>query len=251
MTAPLDMFTASLQMLNVVGVADTVPAEILSVTLGTWNRMAGQWNTRQRYAYFIRQQSFAFVTSKENYSIGAATNSPVPDFIVAQGKRPNRIVAAQLVLTDISPNVQINMKVINFDQYQLITIPDLSSKFPNTLYYQPTFPNGTLWPWPAFPTATTYELNLAWWDQMLSLALSDLTTDLLMPDGYENAAVLTLAEMLYAFFPGRANIDEIKRQARTARSDIQSVNVPPPKIDTTDGINGGPSRWNWRTRLPI
>ena len=111
--------------------------------------------------------------------------------------------------------------------------------------------NGTLRPWPSFPTATTYQLNLSWWNQTIPLLGTDITTPVGLPDGYEEALTLTMAEKMYLSFAKRTDLAELSRQARLARADVQSPNVPPPKIDTTDGIESGKaSGFNWLYRLP-
>ena len=250
MAKPVDMFTDSLRILGILGSGEAEPvAEDTEVCRRTMNRMLGQWNTRKRYAYFIRQQSFAFVNSQESYSIGTAANAA--NFVVSSGGRPNKIESAQIVFTNASPPLQMNMKIINFDQYQRIQIPALSSEFPNTLYYQPTFPNGTLWFWPAYPSETTFEVNLAWWNQFLTVAQGDESTDVPLADGYEDAIVLSLAEKLYPAYPKRSDIAEIKRQAGDARANIQSLNVPPPVISSTDGISNRGSAFDWVTRRSV
>lgn len=247
MSTPTEIFTATLRVLGIMGAAESTPSgEDGELCRTTFNRMMGQWNTRGRNAYFIRQQSFAFSVARETYSIGTAANSA--NFVVTAGARPAKILSAQLVMTDVDPPVQINMAVINQDQYQLITIPELASQFPNILYYQPTFPNGTIRPWPAFPTETAFELNLQWWNQLLTVAVADVGTELSLPDGYEEAAVMSLAEKLWLAYPKRTNLDELKRQARRARADIQGLNISPPKINTTDGLDSPMPTFNWITR---
>lgn len=244
---PSDLFTATLQTLGIMGAAESAPnAEDTELCRVRFNMLIGQFNTRRRYAWYIREQNFAFTTSQVSYTIGAAANSP--DFVVTAGGRPVKLESAQLVLTDVTPHVQINMAIINQDQYQLITMPEMSARFPIVLYYQPTYPNGTIKPWPALPTALTYELNLQWWNQLTTITTADLATDLVYPDGYDVAMMFSLAELLYPVFPKRSDIEDIKRQARKARAAVQSVNVPPPKIQTTDGISSGPASFNFRSR---
>lgn len=244
------MFTDALRLLGIMGAGESAPtAEDTEVCRRALNRMMGQWNTRKRYAYYIRQQSFEFVNSQASYAIGTAANDA--DFVVSAGGRPNKIESANLVMTNSDPVVQMPLRIINFDQYDAIQIPALSSEFPNTLYYQPTFPNGTLWFWPAYPSETTFEVNLAWWNQFLTVALGEESVDVPLPDGYEDAIVLSLAERLYPMFPKRSDIAEIKMQAGNARGNIQSLNVPPPVISSTDGIGSRGSGFDWMTRRSV
>lgn len=252
--SPIDMFGNALTMLGVMGAAQSAPnAEDAELCRRTYNRMVGQWNTRRRNSSFMREEAFTFTTARTSYMIGASTNTPAPNFTVSRGNAPATIYAAQLIMTNVTPNVQLELVVINVDQWQDISIPTLASQFPNTLYYvRPgggTL-NGTLRPWPTSPTQTSFQLGLTWWDQLLQVAATDLITAISLPDGYEEALTLTLAEKLWLAFPKRTDLEELKRQARLARADMQSPNSQPPKIDTTGGAQGRPSGFNWLTRLP-
>lgn len=247
MTAPIQWFTDALQLLGTIGSGESAPvAEDAEVCRRTLNRMLGQWNTRKRNAYYIRTQSWAFATAKEEYTIGAAADTP--DFAVTAGGSPNRIESASVIFTDIDPNNKLQLAVINFDQYDRIQIPTLPSIFPNALYYKRTFPNGTLKPWPAFPSFTSYKLFLAWWNQFVAVAAADIAVDVPLPDGWDAAIVLNLAVSLYPAFPKKTDIEELKRQAGDALGDVQSLNVPPPTINSTDGIGRAGGGFNYRTR---
>lgn len=249
--SPNDLFLNALQMLGVAGAAQSsAKAEDAELCRRTYNRMVGQWNTRRRNSSFMREQAFTFTVARTTYTIGASTNTPAPDFVVTRGNAPANIYSAQVVLTNVSPNVQIPLPVINVDQWDDIAIPDLSSQFPTALYYvRPgggTL-SGTLRPWPTSPTQTSFKLSLIWWDQLLQVAADDLVTPLSLPDGYEEALMLGLAVKLWLAFPKRTDLAELKEQARIARADMQSPNVPPPKIDTTGGVENRSSGFNWIT----
>lgn len=250
MSTPNDMFTAALEDLGAIGAGETVPnAEDGEVARKTFNRLVGQLNRRLRTANFIRQQEFTFGTSQATYSIGKASNTP--DFVVDSGDAPVWIKSAQIVFTNVDPPVQLNLAVINQDQYRLITIPRLSSTFPNTLYYQATYPNGTIRPWPAFPTETSFKLNLQWADQFTTVESADVDTELSLPMGAEEALVKALGVKLWLKFPKRSSFEILKRDAEMAMADFKSRNSPPPVISTTDGIqDSAASAWNYQTRMP-
>lgn len=257
LVAPVDLFTDVLQTLGVQGAAQSAPnAEDAELVRRIWNKTAGQWATRQRFSSFIQEQAFPFVTAKASYTIGAAANVPAPDFAVTTGNAPaNLQPGAQIVMTGLSgPNVQLQLAVINADQWQFVSIPNLPATFPNTIYYiRPGggSPNGTIRPWPSFPTATSYQLDLSWWNQTIPILAADITTNVFLPDGCEEALMLTIAEKAYLRFPKRTDLAELKAQASKARADYQSPNVPPPKISTDGGAaQGKASGFNWLTRLP-
>lgn len=250
MSTPNDIFKGALEYLGAIGAGESsIGPEDGDICLRTFNRLVGQLNRRLRNANFIRQQQFTFTTSQETYSIGAAADSP--DFTVSSGGAPQRILSASVVYTNVTPNVRQQLAVINWDLGALITIPRLSSSFPNTLYYQPTFPNGTLRPWPSFPTETSFKLELYWANQFTTVAVADVAATLDLPQGAEEALTLKLAEKLWLAYPKRTELEELKRQARLAMADWQSNNAPPPAIITDGGLNDSWSgAFNYSTRLP-
>ena len=58
------------------------------------------------------------------------------------------------------------LPVIEVDDYSAVPIAEHTSTYPTCVYYQPTYPNGTLWPWP-YPTDITAELELFMWSVLL------------------------------------------------------------------------------------
>lgn len=249
---PTDLFQEVLEVLGVQGSGEAAPtAADADLCRRTFNRLTGQWNVRKRRCYFIQTQSFTFPRIDKSYTIGLSTNTPTPDFQLTGQDRPSELEQiARLILTGSSPNAYLQLAVVNFDQYQLITVPTVATTVPNTLYYQPTTPNGTIFIWPE-PTVLTNKLEVSWRNQLTQITAALLSTPISMPDGYEEAITLTLAEKLWLMFPKKTNLAELSRQARNARADAFGSNSPPPKIDTTDGATQGKaSGFNWLTRLP-
>lgn len=243
-----DILIMALRHLGQMSAAETVPApEDTALALQAYNQLVGQKNNRKKVtATYQRKQVFTFGTSKQSYSIGTAANNA--DFVVSSGERPVKLEYAQLVLTNSNPSVYIPCEIINVEQEVLIAEPGLSSQFPQVIYYQVTWPNGTITPYPAFPTNTSYGLNLTWWNQLIRIALADINAAVDMPNGYDSWLSLKLAVRLYLAFPKRSDLSELKEQMREAESDISSPNAPPKKISTTDGVTSGPSAWDWRSR---
>jgi len=82
------------------------------------------------------------------------------------------------------------------------------------------------------------------------LSALTLTTTFSMPQGYQNAIVLTLAEDLAAPFRADATyVGQLTGKAAKARAVIFSNNRTPPNISTQDSgmptCSGG--SWNFRT----
>lgn len=207
------------------------------------NRLLGQWATRRLFVAYMSFTAYTFSASQQSYSIGPSG----ADFTAT---RPVRIERANLVIVADSPDTEMQLEVINTDDYASLNIPALSSTIPTRLYYQATYPNGTLWPRP-YPTTTTNKLRLFVWNQITEYAaLSDTVT---LPPGYLDAIVLSLAESMLAQYPTVAAAQYIIDGARRARAAIQGLNSVLPNIGTADGFkNGGRQTpyWNYKTGLP-
>lgn len=247
----LSIIISALRKLGVMGAPDSTPeSEDLELGLNELNEIIEQWNLRKKKMYYSQMADFEFKRSKQNYTIGPRRANPHdnPDFVVPHGGRPVRLDFAQLVLTDQWPWVQVNIAIINVEQYQYINVPALSSTFPLSIYYQPTWPDGTIWPYPAFPQHTHYRLNLTWRNQMDTIGMDEIHLPLIVPFGYRRALALTLAESLYLAFPKKTDLAKLEQQARIARADLESENRPPPKVTTTDGLNTTGQTFDWRSR---
>jgi hypothetical protein len=248
---PYSIIISSLRKLGQIGAAQPDPeSEDLELAMNEFNELSEEWNTSKRNAFFQHREQFEFRHSKFTYSIGPRAKDPDdnPDFIVSSGSRPAKIDFCQLVLTDQFPHVHVQMAIIQTEQYNVINVPTLSSNFPLILYYQPTWPNGTIFLYPTYPWHVFYRLNMTWWHQLETVARDELHIRLNWPFGYARAFALTLAESLYLAFPKKTDLAELSRQARHARASIQSLNVPPPKVSTTDGITQAGTTLDWRSR---
>ncbi len=242
------LVTRAFRKLNVVAANGIPDGDDNQNGLDELNEIFLQWNQRKRKSFYEVQQAFTFGTSKTSYTLGIAANSP--DFVMSDGQeRPEKLEWAKIILTNQTPNVEVLLSVINVDLYWQIAIPTLASQWPYAIYYQRTFPNGTIYPYPTSPSLTSNQMLLRWWKQFTTLAMSEITNPLLLPGATVPALVLTLAENLYGQYPGRADIQLIQQQARIARSDMESPNQPPPIIDSTDGVNNkDDSSFDWRSR---
>ncbi len=240
---------SALQNIGVLPIyATALESEQTAPVLRTYNQILSQLSLRTRNAYFIRQESWAFAVARDSYTVGMSADSP--NFAVSSGPRPNEILEAKIVLTNSTPNIELDCAIWTFQQYKnQVNIPTLASGFPRGIYYKPTMPNGTIFPYPANPTQTSYKLQLAWADAMTDVALADIATTVRYAPGQERFLMLELAIACTLLFPNKANMQELMRQYRVAKMDYQSKNDPAPIISTTDGMgSGNASGWNWISR---
>lgn len=229
MPTPTVIFTNALTDLGRIATGGSGTAADLELCRLHFNRMLGQWNTQRRFAYYIYNQAFTFSASQQSYTLGTSANSA--NFVITAGtERPVKIERARLVTVASTPDSESEIPVLDYDQYANISSPAGSATVPSVVYYQATYPNGTLWPVP-YPTVTTNKLRLFWWIQLVSVASGDVGTNVNLPPGYEDAITLSLMESICMPF-GLKISQDLKERARMSRLNIAALNSKPPMMRT-------------------
>ena len=233
MAAPADIFRNALLDLGRMGIGESAPsAPDLALCLSHYNRLVSRWSAQGKMSYYERNQAFTFSVSQQSYSIGVTANSPDFTITAPGGVRPPFINRAKLVLTASSPNSELDIPVIFKQVYESINTPEQIGVQPYCVYYQPTFPNGTLWPVP-YPTNTSNKLRLFWPAQLEVIAIADIATDIPMPPALEDALTWTLEERLCVPFSIPVS-DELRIQANGARQVYSQLNDSDPALISTD-----------------
>lgn len=233
MPAPQTIIENAFREIGVLGSGQTLSGEDLELGRVYYNMMLGRWATRRRYVQHVRNQAFAFSTSQQSYTFGPSGNfTPSSPTVLV---RPTRIERAKLVLVAGNPDTEYELPVINVDAYADINVPAQSASLPNRVYYVPTLPNGTLFPWP-FPTDTANQLRLYWWHRLEAVTVAAIATSIDLPDGAELALMMDLANMLCGPF-GRELTTQQQEIRRMALADFQAINplAEPPRARTGTG----------------
>lgn len=223
------------QELNVIMPGENLSANDAAFLLGKLNQLFGDWNTR-REAIF---RSVLTTHTPLTPGLNPHTIGPTGTFVVAQ--RPVSIEGASLVM---SPAANPSITIRDAAWYHQLAYPTLSTSVPTDLYYDPTWPNGSLYLYPV--PASAYGLELWTRATLATVALTDTVT---YPPGYEGAIIDTLAEDA-AEGLGRQPGQRLVARARMRRANIFALNDPTPHLVTVDaGMPGGgqPERGNYLT----
>lgn len=236
-----DLCNNAAQELGVIQPGETLDADNLVAVRNILRRLLNEWNGDRRRVYATKFDQFTLVT---NPPLGYLTIGPSGDFDTTQ--RPVSVDGANLVLTTSNPPVQTGIKIRDAQWWLNQSVPTLTSTVPTDLYYQPDWPLGKLYFWPV-PTFA-YDVQL-----MSRVLLSDqvaTSDDFSLPPAYENAVMLTLAEMSRRTF-GKPDMPDLTRDATKARSLAFANNDQIPKLKTRDAgmvpNNAGGTRadFNW------
>lgn len=177
-----DLITASLRILGVVASGETPTAAELNDGLVTLNTFIDYLQTQGRTVYTWTRATKAIVASQATYTIGSAG-----DFNRA---RPTQITKASVLLTDPDPDLEIPLRILLEDEWRELSSKPLTGTLPSALYYNPTYPLGTIHIWP-IGTDTTVSLVLYLEEPVGTLAT--LNTSLSYPPGYERMLKYKLA----------------------------------------------------------
>lgn len=132
-------------------------------------------------------------------------------------------------------NTDIPLYLGDADWWAAQWIKDLQSQIPIGVYYQPDWPNGSLFFWPV--PNYTYRVRLEMWG--IISQFSNLQQTFSMPPAYRKALTLTVAEELGGPLADRPLLS---RKAAGARAAIRQNNDASPRITTNLGMPGGGRR---------
>lgn len=231
-----DVITEALGELGVVSAVDPSAPEDMEKGLRYINRIIDSWNG-DRACIFAEQ----FITFTTAPGVSPQTIGPTGTCVVNQ--RPVSIDGANFLQNTGALLIRNELGI--HDQYWWLaqTVPLMQTSWPTDLYYQPDWPNGSIFLWPVPSGAYVIELMIR-----QVLPYFDLTTQLSMPPGYREALTLTLAEALVR--PMQIEMPQgLPYDASKARARMQRNNVVIPRLATADsGLRGGyrPSTFDWR-----
>lgn len=210
--------------LNIIMAGGTLTANQASVILGKLNRLFDNWNADKSTIYSVDLTTYTLTTGLNPQTIGPSSAT----FTVSQ--RPNRIEAANLVLTGSPDDIHLPLYIERDPEvWARWPIPTLASSVPTTMFYNPTWPNGSLYL--DYVPDTAYGVELL---TLGTLAQVDLTDTVTLPPGYLDAIILTLAEEIATPFD-RVIPQKLESSARKARARIMANNDVIPRLITAQG----------------
>lgn len=204
---------------------EPISADDMATGLTKFNRQFDNWNAESLFIYGTLLFQGTLTPNKNPHTIGLAGS----DFIVATA-RPPKILSANLVLTDQTPNIFRPLKIVDDDWWMNNPMPSLATQIPYYLWPNYSWPQGNLFLWPV-PTKA-YDIRLDLWTLFANLALTDVFT---LPPGYEDAATLTLAETLRGLFEKPPSLT-LSQGAAQARARVKSLNSEAPTMACDGGV---------------
>jgi hypothetical protein len=234
-TPNLQAFTA-LQILNAAAQELGVLAggEQLQPTDQAWcfqkmMRLLDTYNAKRTMVYANTFTSFALQAGLAPHTIG-----PTGTFPLAQ--RPTEIPSIGLQLNNSAPQtVEIPLYRMTKEEWAAEQVKPLTSDIPTKYYYEPDWPNGSIYFWPV-PTAVN---NVLLQQRTVFVQPTAYNTSISLPPGYLNMLCYDLAKEIAPSFEA-AWSESLESLRMGAKNAVLGNNIQSPLGSTRDaGMPGG------------
>jgi hypothetical protein len=226
------LITRSLGLGHIIDSGETPTAAEMADSLDALNDMLDSFSIPGLYLYAQKEEELSWPASTQSRTIGASGNFDTT--------RPTEISESTFIR--IFTNQDYRLKMLkNRAAYSGIVLKGSSSDIPEYLYYEPSYPLGTLFIWPV--PSSTLAVFLHSPEQLSQLATLDTEVD--VPVGYREMIAYNLAIRLAALF-GVAVPPEVATIARGSANSVKRLNVKEPLAELEPAYLGG-SRYNINT----
>jgi len=232
----IDIIEQALLEIGAYSPGESVSNADASTCLAKLNRLLDSWNADGRYVYASQFVLYNIVPNLQPHTIGSGQPGPpaVPATWYAN-QRPIRLISAEIILNNVTPPIRYPMNIRDGDWWANKRAYAVTGTLPTDVYYEPDWPNGSVFIWPV--PLVNYQMEL----QILTLLNQIGLTGALfsLPPGYLDAIVLTLAVNLCPTFEKQLD-PTLASLAMKAIQRIQGPNTAAPRIATRD--NGMPTQ---------
>jgi hypothetical protein len=229
-TTALDLIKKALKQLRVLGVGDTLSDVEAQDSLDTLNLMLESWSLDRLFVYQETQRAFSTVNGQASYTVGPGAQFDMPT-------RPLKLTSA----FTRSQGIDYQMSILtDATQYDGLVNKLIVTSFPNYIWYEQTYPLGTIY---FFPVPSGNPVYLRFWDQVQ--AFPDLTTQITLPIGYKECMAYNLAVSLAGEF-GLEPPPTVGLKAANSLTRLKRYNIKAQFMTSEPSYMG---RWNNRYNI--
>jgi hypothetical protein len=222
-----DLVEQACYEINVIAAGDTLDGTNAVFGLSKLARLLDNWNTDDKALFAESFLTYVLTPALNPHTIGASGAT----WTVTT--RPQKIDGATLVTGSGTTAARYPLTMRDVEWWESLPIQGTAGQ-PTDLYYDPSYPRGSVYLWPVPSAADSIELLVK--TPISGLALTDTVS---FPPGYVDAVILTLAESLATPFEKQVS-PQLALSARQARARIFDANDRRPTGSTTDlGLGAG------------
>ena len=224
MTTALQLITGAMRLIEAVESGEAPTTDEQTDALAVLNQLLDSWSIQGLAVYRREFSPYVTVAAQASYVIGAGEEW--------DGARPTAIAEAYVTID----GYDYGLRVLTDSEYASEPNKTLESSVPESIYYDPAYPDGRVYVVPVPDTALTITLVH---DEAFT-ALASVSTSLSFPPGYERALRYALAVELAPEF-GKTPSPIVMRNADEAMGLIKARNIQPAfaSFDTTLTGGGG------------
>lgn len=232
MATAFDVITGALERINANAANSEPTDEDVQICARALNTLLDSLSNTLLNIFTIQPKRFMMVSGQRDYTVGPAVddsgNPTGADWVIPRPMRIENAVMMVYPTIDGStpPNIGENsgtlffdLELLNYSQYASITVRDLTTTWPTSVYDNGGYPLRTLSFWPVPQMTLACEL---WaWEPLTDY--TSLLQPLNLPPGYERYLILKLAMEIAPTF-GKQITDTLKATLREAESAIKTLN---------------------------
>lgn len=203
----------------IISEGETPSAAMYADGLRMLNRLCDTLSNNDDFAYYASQYSMA-MTGQTSFTIG-----PTGDLVQARPIKIDTAVVTRLGIT-------YPVKVIDNQRYDDLTLKTLSGANTAAIYYEGTYPNGTVY---CYPLSTGCTLQMRVLNQVKNFAAT--TTQIDMPEGYEDFLMLGLAIRMAPSY-GRPVNPDTRTAYKAAKKLVMNTNQVVPTMELPNAVMG-------------
>ena len=219
MATARNLISRAFRTLGLIKPGDAMPEADYAEALAEMNSIMESLSNSADFA-FCSSQAHLILSGQQTVTIG-----PTGDIVTT---RPIKVETAVVDRNGITYPV----KVIDNEKYDDLTYKALAGANTQAVYYEATYPNGTLY---LYPIASGCTLKIRVLNSVKQFASTSVNID--MPEGYEDAIMLALAIRMAPGYGKQVNPDT-KQAARRAMNAIKVTNQVVPTMDLPDAVMG-------------
>lgn len=232
-TTAADIVRLVLKDTGVLGIGQTASAEDTNDVFDTMNMMLGEWASKRWLLFHLLDLSIVS-TGVMSYTVGPGGNIDTGTM-----QRPDRLEDGcyfRQIITASSPNqIDYPLEILESrEDYSRIGLKQLTT-IPQYIFYDPTFPLGTIYPWPVIQPVQ-YELHILVKSQLTQFV--NLADEINLPGQYFGALRYNLAARVRPMYQLPPD-PSLVALATDSLSVIRNMNAQVPRLKMPTGLARG------------